>query len=183
MNNLIQQAISLVCSAFAGKPDRFGPYPIPASLHSLRVGHDLISYGFTLETSLGGFTHDLTEDCDLLPNDLQNQFGAKVATYVSLCSLHPRFDGKHSDESEDELFSRVMSWVEEGQDVEPLAIKCADSMDAMRFLAYCPSDWHIPLLLRASRWLETGRQHGLPKPMMDEFERLIRLAEQQTTVV
>ncbi len=178
MQIILEQVIAFVTSAFSGKKERFGPFPLPPALHSLRVGHDLISYGFPLDTCLGGCCHDMLEDCGVSLEEIARRFGQQVADYVSLCSLHPRFNGEHNDQSEDDLYSRVISWVEEhGENTAPVAIKCADSMDTMRFLTYCPREWRVPLLLRAIRWLETGRRFGLPAPMMDDFKTLIRRAE------
>lgn len=179
----LETVISFVISAFYGKRERFGPFPLPPELHSLQVGHDLISYSFSLETSVGGYCHDTSEDCGVSLDEITQLFGQQVADYVSLCSLHPRFNGEHNDESEDDLYSRVISWVEQVEDIAPVAIKCADSMDTMRFLAYCPSEWHVPLLLRATRWLGAGRRFGLPSAMMEDLETLIRRAEKSVAAV
>lgn len=156
---LQDKMIQLILEQFAGKQPRFGQFPVHPAFHSIRVGLDLIKYGFPLAVCLGGFGHDFKEETDVDMLLVRNIFGQLVRIYIQTTSLHPRFNGEHSDESEDELFERVKGFTEDTEDIGPLAIKCVDSMDSVRGARYCPKDWALKLLKRAERWLALARPY------------------------
>lgn len=150
--SLQDRAIKLVLKQFTGKKPRYGQFPVHPATHSLRVGSDLLKYGFPLDTVLGGYCHDLEEDTGINPGIISRDFGLMVTVYMQMCSL-PKFNGDHCDESENDLFRRVEFFTHETGDTGPLAIKCVDSMDSIRGAKYCPPDWAPKLLKRAKRWL------------------------------
>ncbi|MDQ5950263.1 MAG: hypothetical protein QG585_205 [Patescibacteria group bacterium] len=156
---LQDKMIRLVLEQFADKPPRFGQFPIHPAFHSIRVGLDLIKYGFPLPVCLGGSGHDFDEETDLNMGVIYRDFGQMVTVYIQMTSLHPRFNGEHTDESENELFERVKVFVETTGDIGPLAIKSVDSMDSVRGAKYCPADWAPKLLKRAERWLALARPY------------------------
>ncbi len=153
---LQDKMIRLVLEEFTGKQPRFGQFPVHPAFHSIRVGLDLIKYGFPLPVCFGGFGHDFDEETDVDMVLIHHVFGRMVKIYIQVTSLHPRFNGEHSDESEDELFEQVKDFTEKTKDIGPIGIKCVDSMDSVRGAKYCPADWAPKLLRRAERWLAFG---------------------------
>lgn len=58
--------------------------PKPTLMHSIRVGFYLFENNYALHVSIAGLLHDILEDTDVTPQDIENQFGKKVREIVVL---------------------------------------------------------------------------------------------------
>lgn len=150
----IELAIQLVMTAFHGMV-RVGPNRIPMGTHSLNVGLGLLRYGYPLETSLGGFGHDLPEDTEVTLAMIERLFNPTVRMLVAACTLNP---GLPEQEAEDELFSRVTGMADAGE-IRPLIIKCMDSQDNLRTNKDLKQEWQIGQFRRGMRWLGAAKKH------------------------
>lgn len=98
----------------------------PVLLHSIRVGVKLIQWGLEKEAVIAGFLHDLLEDTDCHPEDLQKKFGARVLALVRACT--------YNEEIEDykERWKKLLENIKkEGRDA--FLIKLADQMDNLPY--------------------------------------------------
>src|SRR5688500_1897105 len=85
--NKVAASLHLTLLAFAGQRRRGGNVPLPMAAHSIRVGLQLERYGAEVETVLAGFCHDMLEDTDVTPLQLETLFGEDVVQLVGACSL------------------------------------------------------------------------------------------------
>ncbi len=135
----IERAIQLVTVSFAGKI-RTGPTSIPASTHSLRVGLSLITYGYSLETVIGGFCHDVVEDTEVTLEMVERLFNPRVRQLVDACSVDPKLE---EQAGEQDLNTRVVALAAAG-DIEPLRIKCADCSDNLKTNKDLKKEFQVP---------------------------------------
>lgn len=125
--DLAMQAVHL---AFAGQQRMGGQ--APAATHSLRVGLSLLAYGYSPETAVGGFFHDLLEDTNINKEYILETFGSDVLELVQCCTLDKTLKLKSVDEAEKELEYRVSQLAVVRKFRGPLRIKCADALDNLR---------------------------------------------------
>lgn len=151
----IERAIGLVMTSFADKR-RIGPTSIPSCTHSLRVGLSLCAYHYPLEVILGGFCHDLIEDTEVTHAMIARLFSPRVGFLVEACTLDPKLGD--TPEGEDDLFVRVTGMAGRG-DVEPLIIKCADSMDSLKTNEHLRPDWQLAAYRRGDAWWQAARNY------------------------
>lgn len=59
----------------------------PLILHSLRVGLKLMELKQEKDVVIAGFLHDLLEDTDCNPEEIEKEFGEKVARLVLACTF------------------------------------------------------------------------------------------------
>lgn len=161
----IELAIQIVMLAFAEKI-RIGKPSIPTATHSLRVGLSLIAQGCEIETCLGGFFHDIAEDTAVGEEYIRNLFGDRVHFLMMACTLDPRLE--EDGPGENELHARAVS-IAEAQDVHPLIIKCADSLDNLRTNSCLKEDWQRSALARGKRWHASAKRFIPEHPVTAEL--------------
>lgn len=61
----------------------------PVILHSIAVGYRLMELKQSIDLIIAGFLHDLVEDSNCTIEDIQNEFGKKVAKLVSAITVDP----------------------------------------------------------------------------------------------
>lgn len=158
---LIELAIQTVLVAFAGKI-RSGPGSFPTATHSLRVGLALMAYGYPVDVCLGGFFHDLEEDIKNLKAFILEKFGARAHFLMMACTLDPTLE--EEGPGEDELYQRVVNFAE-GGDLDPLRIKCTDSLDNLRTNVCLKLEYQKHALFKAKRWHAAALRY-LPSEML-----------------
>ncbi|OGF74875.1 hypothetical protein A3B05_02920 [Candidatus Giovannonibacteria bacterium RIFCSPLOWO2_01_FULL_43_160] len=58
----------------------------PIIMHSLRVGSELMEFKQEKNIVIAGFLHDLLEDTDCKPKEIEKEFGKKVVRLVLACT-------------------------------------------------------------------------------------------------
>lgn len=159
----IELAMQIVIVAFAEKI-RAGKISIPTSTHSLRVGLSLLAYGYPVETCIGGFVHDIEEDTTLGKEFIRGLFGDRVAFLMHACSLDPSIADEA--QAENDLFERVVVLARIEGDLDPLRIKCADSLDNLRTNSALKLEWQRGAVGRGSWWHKAACQHLTPEEVL-----------------
>jgi GTP pyrophosphokinase len=176
----IEAGIHLTMEAFRGKV-RIGPVPIPASTHSISVGISLLKAGCEVDTILGGFCHDMDEDTDVkIPRIIQD-LGERVGDIVSVCTIDTELEKTNWDLAELRLYEQVIARADQG-DMEPLKVKCADSLDNNRTSKDIPMKWQIPMLRYGIRWLEAGKKYLPGFILLEEFELVINRERKRLSI-
>ena len=141
----------------------------PVVLHSLRVAHRLLHYGYEEPVVIAGLLHDVLERSDLTFASLNRRFGAKVANLVAAVTKDPRI-GNPTKRYEDSL-RRCAAWGEGA-----LAVRVADLLDNCdRALAldlrgrYSRLDWKLKLMVGICR------EHETEPELLAELRRRQRL--------
>jgi GTP pyrophosphokinase len=116
---LYSEAMELVIACFKGVVDKAEK---PYIYHCLAVSDGAYAVAKALELNeedrmvarIAGLLHDVVEDCDVSVDDIENQFGAKIALIVGNVS-------KENGEVREEYFKKVFS------DKLSMIVKFADS--------------------------------------------------------
>ena len=167
----IEIAIQLCMEAFQGKV-RTGPIPIPASTHSISVGISLLKAGCEINTVLGGFCHDMDEDTSVKIPRISQELGERVGDIVQVCTIDTELEKVDWDQAELMLYEQVVARAKTG-DLEPLKVKCADSLDNNRTNKDLSVRYQIPLLRYGMRWLVAGKEYIPDFILLSEFELII----------
>ena len=99
--------------------------PVASILHSIRVGLSLQQQGYSKEVILAGFLHDVVEDTHATVEEVEAQFGVRVAELVRALTFDMELEPqRRSQDSVDrcKLLGK-----------EALAIKAADLLDNLHF--------------------------------------------------
>lgn len=99
---------------------------IPYLVHPMNVGKSLIRYGAGTDLAIAGILHDLVEDTPATLDDVRERFGDRVAELVEHAS-EPDKDADWRTRKQ-----HTVSSVETCNDIELLALKCADKLDNLR---------------------------------------------------
>lgn len=167
----IENAILLCIEAFKGKV-RTGPIPVPASTHSISVGISLLKAGCEIDTVLGGFCHDMDEDTPIKIPQIEKRFGKRVSDIVQVCTIDTALEKRNWDEAEFELYRQVIAQAKEG-DLEPLKVKCADTLDNNRTNKDVDLQDQTPMVKYGRRWLKAGRKYMDGFVLLEELEVVI----------
>jgi (p)ppGpp synthase/HD superfamily hydrolase len=176
----IEKAILLVLEAFEGKV-RIGPTPTPASTHSLSVGISLLKSGCAIDTILAGFCHDMDEDTHIKIPQIVEILGERVGEIVTVCTIDTELEKSHWNLAELKLYEQVIDHARQGN-LEPLMVKCADSMDNNRTSKDVPIDWQVPMLRYGIRWLEAGKVYIPDFVLLEEFELVINRERKRLSI-
>ncbi len=95
----IQTAIELASDAFKGVESSK-----PTLLHSMRCGIKLMNDGFDTEVVIAGVLHDVVEDTSVTVEDIDEQYGGRVAKIVAANTKDPTI--VDSNERREELIKR-----------------------------------------------------------------------------
>jgi hypothetical protein len=66
--------------------------------------------------------------------------------------------------------------------MEPLKVKCADSLDNNRTSKDIPMKWQIPMLRYGIRWLEAGKKYLPGFILLEEFELVINRERKRLSI-
>jgi (p)ppGpp synthase/HD superfamily hydrolase len=165
----IELAIQIVLVAFAEKI-RIGKVSIPSATHSIRVGLTLLVRGYAMDVCLGGFFHDLLEDTLMGASYIKSLFGERVDYLMQACTIDPKLGD--TPEGEQELFDRVVGMAKEG-DLDPLRIKCEDSLDNLRSNNCLKREWQLSALERGKRWADAACRYFPDEILAHELKDMV----------
>ncbi len=171
----VELAIQIVLVAFAEKM-RIGKVSIPTATHSLRVGLALISYGYPIEVCLGGFFHDILEDTLMRETYVKGLFGDRVDFLMRACTIDPKLGD--TPEGEQELYDRIVSMARAG-DLDPLRIKCGDSLDNLRTNNCLKREWQVAALERGKKWVNAAYDHFPAENLAHELNDMVKREEKR----
>ncbi|HEY9908252.1 MAG TPA: bifunctional (p)ppGpp synthetase/guanosine-3',5'-bis(diphosphate) 3'-pyrophosphohydrolase [Thermosynechococcaceae cyanobacterium] len=129
---------SLICRAFnfayqlhagqyraSGEPYIMHPVAVAGLLRDLGGGSPMIA---------AGFLHDVVEDTDITPEELEQQFGPEVRSLVEGVTKLSKFNFSSKTERQAENFRRM--FLAMAQDIRVIVVKLADRLHNMRTLEH-----------------------------------------------
>ena len=132
----------LICRAFnfayqlhagqyraSGEPYIMHPVAVAGLLRDLGGGSAMIA---------AGFLHDIVEDTDTTPEELEQTFGAEVRHLVEGVTKLSKFNFSSKTERQAENFRRM--FLAMAQDIRVIVVKLADRLHNMRTLEHLPDD-------------------------------------------
>jgi GTP pyrophosphokinase len=130
----------LICRAFefayslhegqyraSGEPYIIHPVAVAGLLRDLGGGSAMIA---------AGFLHDVVEDTDVTPEELEQRFGKEVRLLVEGVTKLSKFNFSSKTERQAENFRRM--FLAMAQDIRVIVVKLADRLHNMRTLEYLP---------------------------------------------
>ena len=138
--NYIKRAFFLAKEAHAGVRRRSGE---PYLLHPIAVAQIVLDeIGLGVKSVVAALLHDVVEDTDYTVEDIENIFGAKVASMVDgLTKMSGVFNAETSEQAE--YFRKVLLTLSD--DVRVILIKIADRLHNMRTLQFMPLNKQIKI--------------------------------------
>ena len=128
----------LICRAFdfayqlhqgqyraSGEPYIIHPVAVAGLLRDLGGGSAMIA---------AGFLHDVVEDTDVTPDELEERFGKEVRTLVEGVTKLSKFNFSSKTERQAENFRRM--FLSMAQDIRVIVVKLADRLHNMRTLEH-----------------------------------------------
>lgn len=103
-------------------------------IHPLNVAATLVKLKMDVDSIMSGFLHDVVEDCEVAPEEIEKLFGKSVAQIVVGCTKISKINFKSKEESQAENFRKMV--VAMAQDLRVIIVKLADRMHNMRTLQY-----------------------------------------------
>lgn len=103
-------------------------------IHPINVAGTLIKLRMDIATIIAGFLHDVVEDCDVKPEEIEKEFGTEVAQIVVGLTKISKIKFKTKEESQAENFRKMV--VAMAKDLRVIIVKLADRMHNMRTLQY-----------------------------------------------
>ncbi len=146
MSDLIFKAIEFAAKAHRGQFRKTAP--VPYIIHPIRVGCMLLEAGRPEEEAVAGFLHDTVEDTPVTLQDIEKEFGEKIAELVSAVSEPDK--GASWEERKKHTVESLQTAA-----VEVLFITCADKLDNLLSMK------------------EDRERHG--EKVWDRFDREVRL--------
>lgn len=132
---IFKKAYEFAHKAHAGQKRSSGEDYI---IHPLNVTATLIKLHMDMDTLIAGFLHDVVEDCDVTPEEIEKEFGKEVAQIVVGLTKISKIKFKTKEESQAENFRKMV--VAMAQDLRVIIVKLADRMHNMRTLQYVNED-------------------------------------------
>jgi GTP pyrophosphokinase len=137
-----QAETNLVCRAFefayclhegqmrvSGEPYIFHPIAVAGLLRDLGGSGAMIA---------AGFLHDVVEDTDVTPDEIEKRFGLEVRRLVEGVTKLSKFNFSSKTERQAENFRRM--FLAMAQDIRVIVVKLADRLHNMRTLEYLADD-------------------------------------------
>ncbi len=105
-------------------------------IHPLNVSATLVKLRMDLESIVAGLLHDVVEDCNVSPEDLEKRFGKEITNLVISLTKISKIKFRTQEESQAENFRNMV--VAMAKDIRVIIIKLADRMHNMRTLQHIP---------------------------------------------
>ncbi|MGF1514686.1 MAG: RelA/SpoT family protein [Elainellaceae cyanobacterium] len=131
---LIRDAFDFAYSLHQGQYRASGE---PYILHPIAVADLLQDLGGSATMIAAGFLHDVVEDTEVSPEEIEQRFGAEVRTLVEGVTKLSKFNFSSRLESQAENFRRM--FLAMAQDIRVIVVKLADRLHNMRTLEHLPS--------------------------------------------
>lgn len=103
-------------------------------IHPCNVAVTLIKLRLDMDSIIAGFLHDVVEDCEVTPEELEKEFNTNVAQIVVGLTKISKIKFKTKEESQAENFRKMV--VAMAKDLRVIIVKLADRMHNMRTLQY-----------------------------------------------
>jgi len=129
--NLLEKAYYFAEKAHAGQKRSSGEEYI---IHPLNVAATLIKLRMDLDCIISGLLHDVVEDCEITPEQIESEFGVAIALIVVGLTKISKIKFKTKQESQAENFRKMV--VAMAKDIRVIIVKLADRMHNMRTLQY-----------------------------------------------
>jgi GTP pyrophosphokinase len=103
-------------------------------IHPINVAATLIKLRMDLDTIMAGLLHDVVEDCNVLPSEIEKEISPAVAELVVGLTKISKIKFKTKEESQIENFRKMV--VAMAKDLRVIIVKLSDRMHNMRTLQY-----------------------------------------------
>ncbi|WP_286842677.1 HD domain-containing protein, partial [Idiomarina sp. UBA4206] len=103
-------------------------------IHPCNVAVTLVKLRLDMDSIIAGFLHDVVEDCEVTPEQLEKEFNTNVAQIVVGLTKISKIKFKTKEESQAENFRKMV--VAMAKDLRVIIVKLADRMHNMRTLQY-----------------------------------------------
>lgn len=103
-------------------------------IHPINVAATLIKLRMDLDTIMAGLLHDVVEDCNISPQEVEKEISLPVAELVVGLTKISKIKFKSKEESQIENFRKMV--VAMAKDLRVIIVKLADRMHNMRTLQY-----------------------------------------------
>jgi GTP pyrophosphokinase len=103
-------------------------------IHPLNVAATLAKLRMDEESIMSGFLHDVVEDCDIEPEEVEEKINSAVALIVVGLTKISKMNFKSKEEGQAENFRKMI--VAMAKDIRVVIVKLADRMHNMRTLQY-----------------------------------------------
>lgn len=103
-------------------------------IHPINVAATLVRLHMDLDTIMAGLLHDVVEDCNVSPQEIEKEFNQGVADLVVGLTKISKIKFKTKEESQIENFRKMV--VAMAKDLRVIIVKLADRMHNMRTLQY-----------------------------------------------
>lgn len=130
-NSLICKSFQFAYSLHEGQYRKSGE---PYIAHPVAVAELLRDLGGDSEMIAAGFLHDVVEDTDVTPDEIEALFGANVRQLVEAVTKLSKFNFSSKTERQAENFRRM--FVAMAQDIRVIVVKLADRLHNMRTLDF-----------------------------------------------
>lgn len=128
---LIRKAYAFAEKAHKGQMRSSGEEYI---IHPINVAGTLIKLRMDEESIIAGLLHDVVEDCDVSPEEIEKEFSHGIAQIVVGLTKISKIKFKTKEESQAENFRKMV--VAMAKDLRVIIVKLADRMHNMRTLQY-----------------------------------------------
>ncbi len=129
--DLICRAFEFAYALHEGQTRKSGE---PYIAHPIAVASLLRDLGGDSATIAAGFLHDVVEDTDVSPEEIEARFGEDVRHLVEAVTKLSKFNFSSKTERQAENFRRM--FVAMAQDIRVIVVKLADRLHNMRTLQY-----------------------------------------------
>jgi guanosine-3',5'-bis(diphosphate) 3'-pyrophosphohydrolase len=103
-------------------------------IHPINVAGTLIKLRMDMDSIISGLLHDVVEDCDVTPEEIEKEFSNEIAQIVVGLTKISKIKFKTKEESQAENFRKMV--VAMAKDLRVIIVKLADRMHNMRTLQY-----------------------------------------------
>lgn len=128
---LMRKAYQLAEKSHAGQKRSSGEDYI---IHPLNVAATLVKLRMDADSIMAGFLHDVVEDCDVKPEEIEDEVNPAVAQLVVGLTKISKINFKTREEGQAENFRKMV--VAMAKDIRVVIVKLADRMHNMRTLQY-----------------------------------------------
>jgi guanosine-3',5'-bis(diphosphate) 3'-pyrophosphohydrolase len=103
-------------------------------IHPLNVSATLIKLNMDSDSIIAGLLHDVVEDCNVTPEEIEEKFSKNISQLVIALTKISKIKFKTKEESQAENFRKMV--VAMAKDIRVIIVKLADRMHNMRTLQY-----------------------------------------------
>jgi len=129
--DLMRKAYELAERSHVGQKRSSGEEYI---IHPLNVAATLVKLRMDADSIMAGFLHDVIEDCDVTPQEIEKEINASVAGIVVGLTKISKINFRTREEGQAENFRKMV--VAMAKDIRVVIVKLADRMHNMRTLQY-----------------------------------------------